>query len=93
MAGIDAIQYAGQETLSFKQLDELNGVQKGTAFRVFKRQREQLVEQADYFYLPGSEHEAFIESLKGAGQIYRSTTNLVLLTRSGYQRLLSLSAE
>lgn len=93
MADIDTIQYAGQETLSFKQLDELNGVQKGTAFRAFKRRRDQLVEQTDYFYLPGTDHEAFIESLKGAGQIYRSTTNLVLLTRHGYQRLLSLSAD
>lgn len=92
MAGIDAIRYAGHETLSFKQLDELNGVQKGTAFRAFKRRREQLVEQTDYFYLSGTEHEAFIEALKTAGQIYRSTTNLVLLTRNGYQRLLSLSA-
>lgn len=93
MASVAAIRYAGQETLSFKQLDELNGVQKGTAFRAFKRRRDQLVEQVDYFYLSGTEHEAFIESLKGAGLVYRSTTHLVLLTRDGYQRLLSLSAD
>ena len=93
MESVAAIHYAGQETLSFKQLDELNGVQKGTAFRAFKRRRKHLVEAVDYFYLPGSEHETFIGSLKGAGQIYRSTTNLVLLTRNGYQRLLSLSAD
>ncbi|QIB51746.1 ORF6N domain-containing protein [Pseudomonas sp. OIL-1] len=90
MARINPIEYAGQATLSFKQLDELNGVEKGTAFRAFKRRREQLVEQIDFFYLNAAEHAAFIESLKASGQIYRSTNHLVLFSRNGYQRLLGL---
>lgn len=85
---IKPIDYAGQATLSFKQLDELNGVEKGTAFRAFKRRRGQLVEQVDFFYLDAAEHAGFIESLKAAGLIYRSTNHLVLFSRNGYQRLL-----
>lgn len=91
MANVHAINHAGQATLSFKQLDELNGVGKGTTFRVFKRWRGQLTEQVDYFYLPGNEHEPLIEALKASGRIYRSTTNLVLFTRDGYERLRELS--
>lgn len=87
---VDAINFAGQLTLSFKQLDELNGASKGTAFRAFKRRQNLLVENVDFFYLAGDEHDGFIEQLKASGRIYRSTTHLVLLTREGYQRLLGV---
>ena len=91
MVQVEAINYAGQPTLSFKQLDELNSASKGTAFSAFKRRKNLLVENLDFFYLAGKEHDAFIEQLKASGQIYRSTTHLVLLTRGGYERLLSPS--
>lgn len=81
------IDYQGMETLSFRQIDSLNGLAKGTAFRLFKRCESVLVEGQDYFYLPESAHAAFIQVLKDQGSIYQTTRHLVLLTRAGYQRM------
>ena len=84
---IEPIDYDGVETLSFRQIDSMNGVPKGTAFRFFKRVRGELTEGRDYYYLPLDSHGAFIQSLRETEQIYHSTTHLVLITRSGYERL------
>lgn len=81
------IRYADQDTFSFRQLDELNGVAKGTSFRAFKASAPQLHEGQDYFYLPAAEHRQWIEALKEQGQIYATTVHLVLLTRQGYGRM------
>jgi len=85
------IHYADTDTLSLRQLDELNHAPKGTAFRVFRRCEAQLEEGKDFFYLAADVHKALIDSLKVSGQIYATTVNLVLLTQSGYQRLTELS--
>ena len=85
------IDYQGTETLSFLQIDSLNGLAKGTAFRLFKRCESALVEGRDYFYLPESAHAAFIQTLKDQGSIYQTTRHLVLLTRAGYQRMQGMS--
>ena len=87
MASVDPIRFAGTETLSLRQLDELNGLPKGSSFRWFKACEAELVEGRDYFHLPAGEHQAFIDRLRSAGQIYASTRHLLLLTRSGYQYL------
>ncbi|MEL0169454.1 MAG: hypothetical protein VW877_15130 [Pseudomonadaceae bacterium] len=84
------IRFADADTLSLRQLDELNTVPKGTSFRVFRRCEAQLQEGKDFFYLPADEHKALIDSLKAAGQIYATTVNLVLLTREGYLRMQQL---
>ena len=84
---IKPIDFDGVEALSFRQIDAMNGVPKGTAFRSFKRLRGELIEGRDYYYLPQHSHGAFIQSLRETGQIYHSTTHLVLITRSGYERL------
>jgi len=81
------INFDGVETLSFRQIDDLNGFVKGTAFRLFKRAGSDLMEGRDYYYLPASSHGAFIESLRALGSIYSSTRHLVLITRSGYGRM------
>ena len=87
MTAPDFIRYANTDTLSLRQLDELNGLPKGTSFRAFKACSDELVEGKDYFLLPAGDHEGLINELKAAGQIYATTVNLVLLTRAGYQRL------
>lgn len=81
------IVHANTETLSLRQLDELNALPKGTSFRLFRRCEQQLEEGRDFFYLPADEHKALINDLKASGQIYATTVNLVLLTRTGYARM------
>lgn len=88
---IEPILFAGVETLSLRQLDELNSVPKGTSFRWFKACGEQLQEGRDYYYLPADEQADFIDELKRAGQVYATSRHLVLLTRSGYQQMRSRS--
>lgn len=90
MSRVAPIPFAGVDTLSFRQLDELNRLPKGSSFRWFKACKE-LVEGQDYHYLPAEQYAGFIEELKQAGLIYPSTRHLVLLTRSGYQQMRALS--
>lgn len=81
------IRYAEQDTLSFRQLDVLNGVAKGTSFRAFKTVKAHLCEGQDYFYLSATEHRQWIDSLKASGQVYDSAVHLVLLTQRGYAQM------
>lgn len=87
---MDPIDYNGTATLSFRQIDELNGVSKGTTFRLFKRAGNALQQDRDFFYLPASMYGDWIETLRSEGRIYPSSRHLVLLTREGYERLQSL---
>lgn len=93
MSSTVPIVHCGVETLSFAQLDNLNGFDKGMTFRLFKAARQSLVEGRDYFHLPYADHAQRIETLKASGQIYASTVNLVLLSRAGYARLRSRHRE
>ena len=82
-----AIRFRGQDTLSLRQLDELNQVPKGTTFRRFKARRAGLVEGRDFFRLDAGEHSALLASLREEGLIYPSSVHVVLLTEPGYRRL------
>jgi len=84
---LDPIIYQGQPCLSFKQLDRRAGVVKGTAFRAFKRLREELVEGRCFFYLDAEQEHEFIEALRAQGLIYPATRHLVLLTEPAWRRL------
>lgn len=92
MTAVEPIVFEGVETLSFRQIDTMNGVIKGTAFRLFKRLRGELHEGRDYYFLSQHSHGTFIQSLKDTEQIYHGTINLVLITRSGYEQLQRLNA-
>jgi N-acetyl-beta-hexosaminidase len=81
------LRYAGQEVLTLRQIDRLNGVAKGTGFRAFKRVRDELTEGRDFFRLDASEHASYIEALRRAGLVYESTIHCVLLTRAAYRRM------
>jgi len=84
---IDFTRFRDRDTLSLRQVDEINGVCKGTAFRHFKARRAALVEDRDYFYLDAAEHGDFIGRLRRQARIYASTRHVVLLTESGYRKL------
>ncbi len=90
-AGPRAIRFRGRDTLSLRQLDELNHVPKGTTFRRFKACRADLVEGQDFFRLDAGEHSPLLDSLREEGRIYPSSVHVVLLTESGYQRLMGAS--
>lgn len=85
MTPIVPIRFAGADTFSLRQLDELNGLSKGTSFRWFKACEAELEEGMDYFHLLADEHATLIDDLKTSGRIYRSTRHLLLLTRSAYE--------
>ena len=56
------IVHANTETLSLRQLDELNALPKGTSFRLFRRCEQQLEEGRDFFYLPADERSQGVRS-------------------------------
>ena len=84
---MEFIRFSDNDTLSFRQIDERNGVPKGTTFRIFKRRRHLLVEGNDYFYLSAQAHGETIERLRHEGRIYPTTVHLVLITERGYRKL------
>lgn len=81
------IRFRGHDTLSLRQLDELNQVPKGTTFRRFKALRSSLAEGRDFFRLDAEEHAELLERLRGQGRIYPGSIHVVLLTETGYRRL------
>lgn len=85
------IFFADVETLSFRQIDELNGFVKGASFKLFKMHRAALTEGIHYFYLSEHTHRLLLADLKKTERIYASSLHLVLLTRQGYRQLQQLS--
>lgn len=81
------IRFRGRDTLSLRQIDELNQVPKGTTFRLFKARRVLLAEGQDFFRLDASGHVALLRRLRAEGLIYPASVHVVLLTESGYRRL------
>ncbi|KAA8985465.1 hypothetical protein [Halospina sp. K52047b] len=84
---MEPIDCNGTPTLSFRQVDEMNGFTKGTAFRRFKHSGDALQEGRDFFYCPAPDYGQWIETLKAEGKVYQTSQHLVLLTRQGYERL------
>lgn len=85
------IPFEGSQTLSLRQIDQLNGLAKGATFRLFKAHRERLQEGQDYFHLSADKHGELIEQLKVSGQVYATSVHLLLFTRQGYERLQALA--
>ncbi len=86
---VEFIQFRGLNTLSLKQLDQMNGVPKGTTFRRFKRREASLDEGRDYFLLRPGDAPELLARLRDSGMIYPSTVNCLLLTESGYRKLMA----
>ena len=52
MNRVKPIAFAGVETLSFRQLDELNGLGKGSSFKLFKTLSVQNSVYSNFFLAP-----------------------------------------
>ncbi|MGM0552707.1 MAG: hypothetical protein ACQETK_02700 [Pseudomonadota bacterium] len=76
----EPIVYQARATLSLRQIDQWNGVPKGTAFRLFKARKDQMVEGRDFFHIPEGAHPALTEGLRVDGRIYPTTVHVLLLT-------------
>lgn len=80
-----SLVYRGTPVLSFKQIDRLNGLPKGSAFRAFKRCRSTLQEGVHYFYLSPDAPE--LTELRQRGVLYHGPAHAVLVTQAGYALL------
>jgi len=65
--------------LSLREIDAGLGLDKGSAFRAFKRLLPQLLEGRDFVVLDHQHHGALAAKLHAAGRLYRSSLNPVLL--------------
>ncbi len=83
----EPIVYQACATLSLRQIDQWNGVPKGTAFRLFKARKEQMVEGHDFFHIREGANPALTEGLRADGRIYPTTVHVLLLTGSAYARM------
>ena len=75
------------EGCTLREMDERHGLPRGSAFRAFKRLLGTLREDVDFTLLPARSAGSEIERLRGAGRIYRSSVNVVVLAESGVERV------
>lgn len=85
---VTPLTVAGEPVLTLRQIDRLNGVPKGTAFRAFKRARDRLREGEDFHRFDATTHGEWIERLRAQGLLYPATVHVLVFTRAGYERLL-----
>lgn len=57
-------------------------------FRHFKAALGQLLEGKDFYRIDGHTARAEVENLRQQGRLYPSSVHAILLTASGYQRLM-----
>lgn len=95
------LTYQGHAVLTLRQIDRLNQVAKGTAFRAFKRVEAQLSEGEDFFVFelnagnatdvaglgPAAMPEGLWEALQSADALYPSSQVVILLTQKAYSQL------
>jgi len=79
--------YRGCDVLTLRQIDRMNDTVKGTAFRVFKRVRDDLVEGQDYFVLDAHGDEPILAALHAGDAVYASSQVIVLLAQTAYARM------
>jgi hypothetical protein len=73
--------------LSLRELDAELGLDKGGAFRAFKRLLPRLVEERDFVVLDHQRRAAIAAQLHAAGRLYRSSVNPVLLSPAAAEQL------
>ena len=73
--------------LSLRELDAELGLDKGSAFRAFKRLLPQLVEERDFVVLDHARHAALAAQLHAQDRLYRSSVNPLLVAPQAAQRL------
>ena len=82
-------EYRGASILGLRQIDRMNGVAKGTAFRAFKRIRHELYEDRDFFVVtidePADTASAqLMRRMREADALYPGSRVAVLLTAAAY---------
>ncbi|TVO61783.1 hypothetical protein FPL09_06650 [Spiribacter vilamensis] len=82
-----AFLHRGVEVWTLRQVDRASAVQKGTAFRAFKRRLPVLVEDRDFFVetiaAPSDEATArLLARMREAGALYQSSQAAILVTRN-----------
>ena len=85
-------EYRGASVLGLRQIDRMNGVAKGTAFRAFKRVRHELREDRDFFVVdigePGDTASAqLLRAMQEAAALYPASRVAVLITAEAYARM------
>ena len=89
---VQPFSYRGIPILTLRQIDELNGVPKGSAFRAFKQVEPELAEGQDFFVInihaPADDYaQALIQQLSDTGALYASSQIALLISRKAYARL------
>ncbi len=85
-------QYRGASVLGLRQIDRMNGVAKGTAFRAFKRVRHELREDREFFVVdidePGDATSTqLLRAMQEADALYPASRVAVLITAEAYARM------
>lgn len=75
------------DTWTLKEIDQSRGAPKGTAFRAFKRLKNDFIEGRDFVYLSANEDAASIEPLRRSGRVYAATINALLFPEASYQAI------
>lgn len=84
--------YRDTPVLTLRQIDEMNAVAKGVAFRAFKQAEAALIEGEDYFVIdiaapPDQAAAALLERLWAAEALYASSQVAILITEKAYARM------
>mgnify|MGYP000544672074 FL=1 len=85
-------EYRGRTVLGLRQIDRMNGAAKGTAFRAFKRIRDDLQEGREFFVVdidspvdPAA--TVLLRRMQAAGALYPASRVAVLITAGAYARM------
>lgn len=77
-----------ERTWTLKEIDEQQGVIKGTAFRAFKAVRSSLHEGVDYLYINGDQYPDQIDQLKQSHRLYASSVHALLFKQPAVTKIL-----
>lgn len=77
-----------EQTWTLKEIDEQQGVVKGTAFRAFKSINHALIENVDYFYINGDQQPRQIHELKQSQRLYLSSQHALIFTKNAQQKII-----
>jgi hypothetical protein len=73
--------------LSLREIDAALGLDKGSAFRAFKRLLPQFNEERDFVVLDHARHAALAAQLHAQERLYRSSVNPVLLAPAAAEKI------
>ncbi|HYW03492.1 MAG TPA: hypothetical protein VFA86_06070 [Gammaproteobacteria bacterium] len=72
---------------TFREIDRALALPKSSAFREFRKLRDELVENRDFRVLDAARDAPLIERLRREGRIYAASVNVVLLSGGAAARI------